>query len=84
MFLLNHRETFFQEIYYKLELNKLISDLNMNERIEFLPLVSPNELIEFLSQYDCAVNLLINPDNLISRNYHGLNKIYMIQSLLFA
>lgn len=59
-----------------LKLKKIIAELNLYRRIKFLPLVSPDELIEFLSQFDCAVNLLINPKNLISRSYHGSNKMY--------
>lgn len=59
-----------------LVLREKICELDLQNRVKFLPLVAPDELIEFLSKFDCAVNFLINPKNLISRNYHGLNKIY--------
>ena len=58
------------------KLLNIISDYNMEQQIKILPLVRVEHLIPTLSKYDIAVNLLYNPNNLISYKYHGINKMY--------
>ena len=53
-----------------------MKDFNLEDRVCFNALVKPDELITTLSQYDYTVNLMINPKNSISINYHSINKIY--------
>lgn len=58
------------------ELSTLINSLNLQKRIQFIPLVNPINVIETISEYDFAVNLLTNPTNKVSLNYPSINKIY--------
>ena len=57
-------------------LESLIKELNMANRVEFLPLVDPDQVVLTIQKFDVAVNLLSNPKGLISYQYHGINKIY--------
>ncbi|MDB2624713.1 glycosyltransferase [Flavobacteriaceae bacterium] len=60
--------------YAKME--KIIKDIKIEDRVQFIPLVKPNEVIRTIEKFDIAVNLLTNPRNLISYKYHGINKVY--------
>lgn len=60
--------------YAKME--KVIKDLSLKDRVQFIPLVKPSEVIQTIEKFDIAVNLLINPRDLISYKYHGINKVY--------
>lgn len=53
-----------------------IADNNMEEQVKVLPLVPVAQLILTLSKYDIAVNMLTNPNDLISYNYPAINKMY--------
>jgi len=57
-------------------IKELIKDLGIDDRVKFIPLVKPNEVLETIAKYDYTVNMMINPKNLISVNYHSINKIY--------
>jgi glycosyltransferase involved in cell wall biosynthesis len=57
-------------------IKKLVQELGIEDRVKFLPLVKPNEVLATLTKYHYTVNLMINPNNLISINYHSINKIY--------
>ncbi|MBN1183551.1 MAG: glycosyltransferase [Bacteroidales bacterium] len=58
------------------ELSKVIDIEGLNDRVKFIELVPPDKVIDKLAKYDIAINLISNPKNLISYNYHGINKIY--------
>jgi glycosyltransferase involved in cell wall biosynthesis len=57
-------------------LKNLIRDYKLENRVKFLPLVKPNEVLSTITEYDFTVNLMTNPQNLITINYHSINKIY--------
>lgn len=58
------------------KIKKIIKSNNLTDRIEFIPLVKPSQVVNQISKYDIAVNFLVNPKNLISYKYHGINKMY--------
>jgi len=58
------------------KLKKIISNLNLKDRVKFIPMVSPNRVIETISRYDVGVNLLVNHSNKISLKYPSSNKMY--------
>ena len=58
------------------KIKKIIKSNNLTDRIEFIPLVKPSQVVNEISKYDIAVNFLVNPKNLISYKYHGINKMY--------
>ena len=60
----------------KITISKLINQLELHDRVKFLPLVSPSEVISVISEYDVAVDLTINPQNKISLRYCSRNKMY--------
>lgn len=57
-------------------LDQLINENELKDKVIFLKLVEPNNVISVIEKYDIAVNLLSNPRNLISYKYHGINKMY--------
>ena len=57
-------------------IKNLIQELDLECQVKFLPLVKPNEVLSILTKYHYTVNLMVNPDNLISINHHSINKIY--------
>jgi len=60
----------------KEKLENLITSLSLEDRVRFIPLVSPDKVISTISQYDFSINLLINPNDHLYLNHHGINKIY--------
>lgn len=58
------------------ELKARVSDLELGDRVHFLPLVAPSEVIPTISGYDVAVNLLTNPLDLINVRFCSTNKMY--------
>jgi glycosyltransferase involved in cell wall biosynthesis len=58
------------------KIKKLINELNLESRVRFIPLVKPGEVLKTITNYNYSINLMINPNNLISINYHSINKIY--------
>ena len=59
-----------------LVIKNIIAELGIENRVKFLPLVKPNEVLETITNYDYTVNMMVNPQNLVSINYHSINKIY--------
>lgn len=59
-----------------LKIKKLINTLNLIKRVKIIPLVKPNEVVNKISNYHYTVNFIVNPNNLISIDYHSINKIY--------
>ena len=57
-------------------MNKLIKDYKLENRVKFIPLVKPEEVLKTITEYDFTVNMMTNPQNLISINHHSINKIY--------
>lgn len=76
----------FPELYFDLmafgygndeeKLSNIIRELKVETRIKFITLVSPDKVVETISGYDFAVNMLINPENMVYLNYPSINKIY--------
>lgn len=76
----------FPELYFDLmafgygnddeKLSNIITEFGLDERVKFIPLVSPDMVVRTISGYDFAVNMLINPDNMVYLNYPSINKIY--------
>lgn len=60
----------------KTTISKLINQLELHDRVKFLPLVSPDEVVSVLSKYDIAVDLTTNPNNEIYLRYCSRNKMY--------
>ncbi|MCZ6820738.1 MAG: hypothetical protein O7G31_14800, partial [Calditrichaeota bacterium] len=46
------------------------------DRVRFLPLVNPSEVLGLISRFDFAVNMLTNPKNWVSYQHPAINKIY--------
>jgi len=57
-------------------MNALIDELDLGERVRFIPLVAPDEVMKVVSGYDVAVNLLTNPQDHVSIRYCSTNKMY--------
>lgn len=57
-------------------LRRLIGEYGLADRVRFLPLVKPHEVMGAISGYDAAVNLLTNPQNHVSIRYPSVNKMY--------
>jgi len=60
----------------RFELNHMIEKFKLTDRVQFLPLVTADKVIETISNYDFAVNLLVNKDQLDSLKYPAINKMY--------
>jgi glycosyltransferase involved in cell wall biosynthesis len=58
------------------KLERLINELDLEKQVKFIPLVSPDQVLSTISRYDFSVNLLINPNDHLYLNHHGINKIY--------
>lgn len=58
------------------KLLEIVKILKISDRVKFLPLVTPDKVIEAISSYDFAVNLLANHKSLISYKYPSINKMY--------
>lgn len=58
------------------KIKDLILEKRLSDRVGFIPLVAPGEVINTISKYDFSVNMMVNPNNLVSINYHSINKIY--------
>lgn len=58
------------------ELAELIESLDLTDRVRFLPLVTADKVIDTISSYDFAVNLLTNKKNLVALKYPAINKMY--------
>lgn len=58
------------------DLKRIIRQFDLNERVTFLPLVQPDRVIETISHYDFAVNLLTNHNNMVTYNFPAINKMY--------
>lgn len=58
------------------KVKSIIEKYNLFNKVRFLPLVSPDRVIDIISEYDVAVNLQLNPKKLVSYRYHAMNKIY--------
>lgn len=57
-------------------LKQLVADHALADRVRFLPLVRPHEVMPAISGYDLAVNLLTNPKNELSVRFASVNKMY--------
>jgi glycosyltransferase involved in cell wall biosynthesis len=57
-------------------LNRLILEHGLADRVRFLPLVRPDEVMDHVARYDVAVNLLTNPQDHVSIRYCSTNKMY--------
>lgn len=57
-------------------LEKLINKLHLADRVQFLPLVPADKVIETISKYDFAVNLLTNHNDMVTYNFPAINKMY--------
>ncbi len=60
----------------ELRLRDLIDRLGLADRVHFLPLVAPSEVMRVVARYDVAVNLLTNPFNHVSIRFCSTNKMY--------
>ncbi|MBC8426623.1 glycosyltransferase family 4 protein [bacterium] len=54
----------------------LTSKHRLEDRVHWLPLVRPDEVMANVAKYDVAVNLLTNPQNHVSIRYCSTNKMY--------
>ncbi|HPF34746.1 MAG TPA: glycosyltransferase [Candidatus Krumholzibacteria bacterium] len=57
-------------------MERLIARFGLEERVRFLPLVRPDEVMANVARFDVAVNLLTNPQNHVSIRYCSTNKMY--------
>jgi hypothetical protein len=57
-------------------LRRLIAGYGLAERVRFLPLVKPHEVMGAIRGFDAAVNLLINPRDDIAIRFPSVNKMY--------
>jgi glycosyltransferase involved in cell wall biosynthesis len=57
-------------------LKRMVGELGLENRVSFLPLVNPSEVIPTISRYDVAVNLLTNPLDLLNVRFCSTNKMY--------
>jgi len=57
-------------------MKRLIEQFELSDRVRFLPLVRPDEVMRNVAKYDLAVNLLTNPQNHVSIQYCSTNKMY--------
>jgi len=57
-------------------MRRLIGEYGLGDRVTFLPLVKPHEVMDAISGYDAAVNLLTNPKNHVSIRHPSVNKMY--------
>lgn len=57
-------------------LRGLVAAYGLGERVRFLPLVRPHEVMPTIAAYDIAVNLLTNPQNELSVRFASVNKMY--------
>lgn len=57
-------------------MNRLIAEHGLADRVRFLPLVRPDEVMDHCARHDVAVNLLTNPDDHVSIRYCSTNKMY--------
>jgi len=57
-------------------MERLIDELGLSDRVRFLPLVRPDEVMANVARFDVAVNLLTNPQNHVSIRYCSTNKMY--------
>lgn len=57
-------------------MRRLVAEHDLGDRIHFLPLVKPHEVMGAISRYDVAVNLLTNPRNHLSIRHPSVNKMY--------
>jgi glycosyltransferase involved in cell wall biosynthesis len=53
-----------------------IAALELGERVRFLPLVAPGEVMASVARHDVAVNLLTNPRHHVSIRHASTNKMY--------
>jgi len=58
------------------KLEAIIAREGIEERVRFLPLVAPDQVMASIAKFDVAVNLLTNPKNHISIRYCSTNKMY--------
>lgn len=58
------------------ELKRLVAELGLGDRVSFLPLVSPGDVIPAIARYDVAVNLLTNPLGELNVRFCSTNKMY--------
>lgn len=76
--------TVYLQIYHRgscyEKINSLISELNIGNKIEFLPIVTPEKINEIISKYDVAFNLPSNPHNKVAYRYSSSNKMYQYLS----
>lgn len=57
-------------------MTRLIDEFGLADRVRFLPLVRPDEVMDHVARHDVAVNLLTNPENHVSIRYCSTNKMY--------
>ena len=57
-------------------LKNVIQQMGLAETVKFLPLVPFKKLIPTLRSYDLAVDMLINPEQSVSKRYPAINKTY--------
>ncbi|MBU0740935.1 glycosyltransferase family 4 protein [bacterium] len=57
-------------------LKRKVDELGLQDRVRFVPLVNPSEVIPTISRYDVAVNLLTNPFDELNVRYCSTNKMY--------
>lgn len=57
-------------------LKRMVADLGLDDRVTFLPLVNPSEVIPTIARYDVAVNLLTNPLGELNVRFCSTNKMY--------
>jgi len=57
-------------------MRRLVTEHDLGNRVRFLPLVKPHEVMSAISGHDVAVNLLTNPRGQLSIRHPSVNKMY--------
>lgn len=57
-------------------LRRLVTEFALTDRVRFLPLVRPDQVMSSIASYDAAVNLLVNPRAMIAIRFASVNKMY--------